>query len=126
MLINNPRAHTGYRIGLDNSSFSPGTIRYVAPEIRAVILKKLNLDEGENICCVSGESIAVEAAIAAHRGNVVAVEYKAGDRQTMEENVVRFGLNNVQIVDDMESLLPPLGRCPMWPSWWPRINWTWS
>ena len=45
----------------------------------------------------------VEAAIAAHRGNVVAVEYKAGDRQTMEENVVRFGLNNVQIVDDMES-----------------------
>ena len=42
-------------------------------------------------------------AIAAHRGNVVAVEYKAGDRQTMEENVVRFGLNNVQIVDDMES-----------------------
>ena len=103
MLINNPRAHTGYRIGLDNSSFSPGTIRYVAPEIRAVILKKLNLDEGENICCVSGESIAVEAAIAAHRGNVVAVEYKAGDRQTMEENVVRFGLNNVQIVDDMES-----------------------
>ncbi len=45
----------------------------------------------------------MEAAIAAHRGNVVAVEYKAGDRQTMEENVVRFGLNNVQIVDDMES-----------------------
>ncbi len=104
MLINNPRAHTGYRIGLDNSSFSPGTIRYVDPEIRAVILKKLNLDEGgEHLLCVSGESIAVEAAIAAHRGNVVAVEYKAGDRQTMEENVVRFGLNNVQIVDDMES-----------------------
>ena len=103
MLINNPHAHSGYRIGLDNSSFSPGTIRYVAPEIRAVILKKLNLDEKENICCVSGESIAVEAAIAAHRGNVVAVEYKAGDRQTMEENVVRFGLRNVLIVDDMES-----------------------
>lgn len=39
MLINNPRAHSGYRIGLDNDSFSPGTIRYVAPEIRAVILK---------------------------------------------------------------------------------------
>ena len=101
MLINNPHAHSGYRIGLDNSSFSPGTIRYVAPEIRAVILKKLNLDEKETICCVSGESIAVEAAIAARRGNVVAVEYKAGDRQTMEENVVRFGLRNVLIVDDM-------------------------
>ena len=52
MLINNPRAHSGYRIGLDNDSFSPGPIRYVAPEIRAVILKKL-----QTICCVSGESI---------------------------------------------------------------------
>jgi len=101
MLINNPRAHSGYRIGLDNDSFSPGTIRYVAPEIRAVILKKLCLDEKETICCVSGESIAVEAAIAVRRGHVVAVEYKPGDRQTMEENVVRFGLNNVLIVDDM-------------------------
>ncbi len=50
-----------------------------------------------------GESIAVEAAIAVRRGHVVAVEYKPGDRQTMEENVVRFGLNNVLIVDDMES-----------------------
>ena len=67
MLINNPRAHSGYRIGLDNDSFSPGTIRYVAPEIRAVILKKLCLDEKETICCVSGESIAVEAAIAQGR-----------------------------------------------------------
>lgn len=98
-----PGAHSGYRIGLDNDSFSPGTIRYVAPEIRAVILKKLCLDEKETICCVSGESIAVEAAIAVRRGHVVAVEYKPGDRQTMEENVVRFGLNNVLIVDDMES-----------------------
>ena len=71
MLINNPNAHTAYRIGLDNSSFSPGTIRYVDPEIRAVILKKLHLDERETICCVSGESIAVEAAIAVRRGNVV-------------------------------------------------------
>lgn len=75
----------------------------MAPEIRAVILKKLCLDEKETICCVSGESIAVEAAIAVRRGHVVAVEYKPGDRQTMEENVVRFGLNNVLIVDDMES-----------------------
>ena len=103
MLINNPHAHSAYRIGLDNSSFSPGTIRYVDPEIRAVILKKLNLDENETICCVSGESIAVEAAIAVKRGNVVAVEYKPGDFQTMEENLVRFGLRNVLIVDDMES-----------------------
>lgn len=103
MLINNPKAHSAYPTGLDNSSFSPGTIRYVAPEIRAVIMNKINLDERENICVVSGESIAVEAAIAARQGKVVAVEYKDGDRQTMEENVVRFGLNNVLIVESMDS-----------------------
>ncbi len=103
MLINNPKFHSEYRSGLDNSVFSPGSIRYVAPEIRAVILNKLHLNATETICVVSGESIAVEAAIALPRGNVVAVEYKAGDRQTMEENKVRFGLNNVLIVDDMES-----------------------
>lgn len=103
MLINNPNAHTGYRTGLDNSMFSPGSIRYVAPEIRAVIMNKLNLDEADNVCVVSGESIAVEAAIAARKGKVVAVEYKAGDHQTMEENVLRFGLRNVLIVDEMES-----------------------
>lgn len=103
MLIKNPRAHTAYRIGLDNSSFSPGSIRYVAPEIRAAIMNKLHLDETETLCAVSAESIAVEAAIALRRGNVVAVEYKEGDYQTMEENVVRFGLNNVRVVDDMES-----------------------
>ena len=103
MLINNPNAHTGYRTGLDNSMFSPGSIRYVAPEIRAVIMNKLNLDEADNICVVSGESIAVEAAIAARKGKVVAVEYKEGDYQTMEENVLRFGLRNVIIVSDMEG-----------------------
>ncbi len=103
MLIENPHAHSAYPTGLDNSSFSPGSIRYVAPEIRAVIMNKLHLNETENICVVSGESIAVEAAIAARKGQVVAVEYKEGDHQTMEENLVRFGLRNVLIVSDMES-----------------------
>jgi precorrin-6Y C5,15-methyltransferase (decarboxylating) len=103
MLIENPRAHSAYRTGLDNSSFSPGSIRYVAPEIRAVIMNKLHLNDTENICVVSGESIAVEAAIAARKGKVLAIEYKPGDHQTMEENVVRFGLRNVQIEDNMVS-----------------------
>ena len=33
MLINNPHAHSAYRIGLDNSSFSPGTHAYVSAKI---------------------------------------------------------------------------------------------
>ena len=109
MLINNPGARTAYRTGIENNLFSPGSIRYVAPEIRAVIMNKLDLDERDNVCVVSGESIAVEAAIAARCGKVIAVEYKDGDFQTMEENVMRFGLRNVSIVPHMEG----------WSSKWP-------
>lgn len=103
MLINNPNARSTYRVGVSNDSFCQGSIRYVTSEIRAIIMNKLHLDERENLCAVSGESIAVEGAMATRYGHVVAVEYKSGDRQTMEENVAKFGLNNVTIVDSLES-----------------------
>ena len=49
-----------------------------AAEIRAVLLSKMQVDTRKNICVISGESIAVEAAIMASEGTVVAVEYSAG------------------------------------------------
>ena len=38
-------------------------------------MSKLNLGEQDNICIISGESIAVEAAMIAAEGSVIAVEY---------------------------------------------------
>ena len=103
MLIMNPNAATNYRIGMENSHFSCGSVQYVCREVRAVIMNKLNLGNQDNICIISGESIAVEAAMLAAEGSVIAVEYDNRDRDTMKENAEKFGLSNVTIVPSLED-----------------------
>jgi len=103
MLILNPNAATNYQIGIDNSRFACGSVQYVCREARAVIMSKLNLGDQDNICIISGESIAVEAAMIAAEGSIIAVEYDRRDRNTMECNVEKFGLSNVIIVDSLEN-----------------------
>lgn len=103
MLILNPGAATNTQIGMENSRFSPGSVQYVCREVRAIIMNKLNLGDQDNICIISGESIAVEAAIIAAEGTVIAVEYDRKDRTTMQCNVDKFGLNNVIIVDSLDN-----------------------
>lgn len=103
MLILNPRARSTFKFGMDNLSFTPGSVRYVGSEIRAVLLSKMQVDTRKNICVISGESIAVEAAIMAAEGTVIAVEYSSRDRRTLEDNVSQFGLNNVTIVDHVDD-----------------------
>jgi precorrin-6Y C5,15-methyltransferase (decarboxylating) len=102
MLILNPNAVTSYQIGMENSRFSYGSVHYVCREVRAAIISKLNLGDRDNICIISGESIATEAAMISAAGSIVTVEYDSGDRRTMEENVAKFGLKNVTIVDSLE------------------------
>lgn len=102
MLIENPQADSAYKIGLQNQRFSKGSVRYVAHEIRAAMMSMLRVRSHDTICIISGESIAVEAAMSAGEGTIIAVEYNDGDRASMEENVNKFGLNNVQIIPDME------------------------
>lgn len=101
MLIKNPNAATNYQIGMENSRFSCGSVQYVCREVRAIIMSKLNLRDQDNICIISGESIAVESAMIAAEGSVIAVEYDRRDRETMKCNVDKFGLNNVIIVESL-------------------------
>lgn len=103
MLIMNPNAVTNYQIGIDNSRFAYGSVQYVCREGRAVIISKLNLGDQDNICIISGESIAVEAAMIAAEGSVIAVEYDRRDYNTMQCNVEKFGLSNVIIVESLEN-----------------------
>ena len=63
MLILNPRARTTYKIGMDNENFRRGSVHYVGSEIRSVILNKMQVELQDDICIISGESIAVEAAL---------------------------------------------------------------
>lgn len=106
MLILNPNARSTIKFGMDNRALAYGSVHYVGSEIRTVILSKMHLKEGKNICVISGESIAVEAAILDGEGTVVAVEYNSNDRATLEDNVGQFGLNNVTIIDraDKDSM----------------------
>lgn len=103
MLILNPNARSTIKFGMDNREFATGSVRYVGSEIRAIILSKMQINEGKNICVISGESIAVEAAILDGEGTVIAVEYNADDRSTLEDNVRQFGLNNVSIIDHVDK-----------------------
>lgn len=103
MLLMNPNARSTYKIGMHNSSFSRGNIHYVGSEIRAVILNKMHLALGDTVCVIGGESIAVESAILASEGTVIAVEYSQQDRKTMEENAHKFGLNNISIIDHVDD-----------------------
>ena len=103
MLILNPNARSTYKIGMQNANFSRGSIHYVGSEIRAVILNKMHIAADDTVCIVSGESIAVESAIIAGEGTVIAVEYNQNDRRTMEENIEQFGLNNITIIDHVDD-----------------------
>lgn len=111
MLILNPNAAANYQIGMENSRFACGSVQYVCREVRAIIMSKLNLGDRDNICIISGESIAVEAAMIAAEGSVIAVEYDRRDRDTMKCNVEKFGLNNVSIVESLEDHI--LGTLPV-------------
>ena len=106
MLILNENARSTFKFGMDNLSFATGSVKYVGSEIRAVILSKMQIDERKSICVISGESIAVESAMLAPEGTVIAVEYNERDRRTLEENVNQFGLQNITIIDrvDEESM----------------------
>lgn len=103
MLILNPNARSTMKFGMDNKAFSKGSVQYVGSEIRSIILSKMQIEEGKNLCIISGESIVIEAGIINGEGSIIAVEYNKNDRRALEDNVDRFGLNNVTIVDHVDS-----------------------
>lgn len=111
MLIINENARNTYKIGMDNQNFRRGSIRYVGSEIRSVILNKMQVGRQDDICVISGESIAIEAAIIAIEGSVTAVEYNRDDRATMEDNVEHFGLHNIHVIDHMDE--EAMRGCPI-------------
>ncbi len=103
MLIYNPNARTTYKIGMDNSNFDRGSSNYVGSEVRAVILNKLHVGLQDTVCIVNAETVAVETGLIASEGTVIAVEYDRRNREVMEGDVQRFGLNNVNIIDHVDD-----------------------
>lgn len=111
MLVLNHNARNTYKIGMDDAQFRRGSVHYVGSEIRAVILNKMAIEVQDKIMVISGESIAIEAAMLADEGSVTAVEYNSDDRSTMEDNIDYFGLHNVQVVDHVDE--KSMKDCPV-------------
>ena len=111
MLIINPNARNTAKIGLSNEMFERGSIRYVGSEIRAIILNKMMVDSQDDICVVGGASIAIEAALMAPEGTVIAVEYSSQDRATLKDNTAHFDLHNVKIIDHIDA--ESMKDCPV-------------
>lgn len=103
MLIINPNPRSTSKVGMRNYNFTRGSVHYVGSEIRAVIMNKMHVSENDTLCIISGESIAVESALIANEGTIIAVEYNKNDRRTMEENAEQFGLHNIEIVDHVSD-----------------------
>lgn len=111
MLILNPNARNTAKIGLSNELLQRGSIQYVGSEIRAIILNKMAVDPQDDLVVIGGESIAIEAALIAAEGSVIAVEYSQADRVTLEDNVAHFDLHNVKIIDHVDA--ESMKNCPV-------------
>lgn len=103
MLILNPKARNTSKIGMSNEAFRRGSIHYVGSEIRAIILNKMLVGPQDVMYVIGGESIAIEAALIAAEGTIIAVEYSKNDRDTLLDNVEHFGLQNITIVDHVDD-----------------------
>lgn len=111
MLILNPNARNTAKIGLSNELLQRGSIKYVGSEIRSIILSKMGVAPQDDICVIGGESIAIEAALIAAEGSVIAVEYSRADRTTLEDNVAHFDLHNIKIIDHVDE--GSMSDCPV-------------
>lgn len=103
IFIVNEKTRESVRFGMKNEMFTKGAVHYVGHEIRAVIMSLLAVDAHDTILALMAESIVIEAAISASEGTIIAVEPDAGSRRSMEENVEKFGVHNVQIIPDMSE-----------------------
>lgn len=98
MLVVNPDARNMYKIGLEGRGYH-GDVGKLGSETRTLILNKMEINRDDNICVIGGEGIVIEAAFMASEGTVTAVEYKQGDKESVEENIAFFDLRSVKVVD---------------------------
>lgn len=103
IFIVNENTRESMIFGMKNENFSTGSVKYVGHEIRSVIMNKLELDNCDTALMISAESIVIEASMVAYEGVIIAAERDAGSLRTMEENVSKFGVHNVEIISDLKD-----------------------
>ena len=105
MLVENPKASQWKKAysGIDDDEFIRGKVPMTKSEVRAVTLSKIEPEAEDVIWDIGGGtgSITVELALAARRGQVISIESKPEGVQLIKENVAKFGLQNVKVVEGM-------------------------
>ena len=103
-------------LGLADDRFKQPTQGHLITklEVRAVSLAKLALTEKSTVWDIGAGSgaVAIEAAFLARKGNVFAIEKNAEAVDAINENVRRFGCDNISVIqamapDKLDSLPAP-------------------
>ncbi len=103
IFIVNENTRESMIFGMKNENFSHGTVKYVGHEIRSVIMNKLELDIRDVALMVDAESVVIEASMIAYEGTIIAGERDEGSKRTMEENIEKFGVHNVEVITSLDE-----------------------
>lgn len=115
VLVENPLADPVVTYGIEDDQFTRNpAVPMTKSEVRSVCLSKLRLTR-HAVCWDIGAgsgSVAIEMALLAQEGHVYAVERKADALELMEENIRKFGVENITEVsgtapEDCEALPVP-------------------
>lgn len=96
--------------GIADEAFTRGDVPMTKSEVRAVITAKLRLTPQSRLLEIgSGTgSVTIEAALAAHEGSVVSLEKNPAAVALCRENLARFGLDNVTLIEgEAPAAIPP-------------------
>lgn len=101
LLILNEDAQNGCCFGIGDDLFVRGEIPMTKREVRAVTMSYLNIRSEDIVYDIGAGtgSVTVEAALAAYRGQVFAVERNPKAIELIGENCRRFSADNVKIVE---------------------------
>lgn len=100
LLVENPCPDSRVRFGIPDEAFLRGRVPMTKSEVRAVTLSRLDLSPG-GVCCDIGAgtgSVTVEMALAAHQGQVYAVDQNPAAIELIRANCRAFHLGNVTAV----------------------------
>lgn len=86
--------------GLPDDAFYRGKAPMTKSEVRAVTVSKLRLSPDAKVLDIGAGSgsITVEAALQAERGKVWGIERKDDAFEVFQENIKRFGLDNITAI----------------------------
>jgi|SRR6056297_291386 len=102
--------------GLPDDEFIRGKVPMTKSEVRSVILSKLKIIEGNEICDIGAGSgsVSIELARLTSKGMVYSLEKKPEAVELIKKNIRKFKIHNIKLIEGEapESLLeiPPIDR----------------